>query len=226
VFFVMVADGVADGFGGAVEFFGDAAGDVLEAALAAGGEASGHAEDLGFFVVGELFEGGGAGDAFLVVAGESGDGRLEEAQASAAVGVEVAHGDEALFAPALDGFGGDGELFGDIFEEQDAAGAGGTFGEGVFDPDMEGVGEEFDEGGEVGAEDFAGEGVVGVFAGVEAGDAEVDEVPGVGFGGVDGGEEFGGGAELLAALVGRGVGELGGQLEEFVVAPCRQGGTG
>src|SRR5580692_4981993 len=50
------------------------------------------------------------------------------------------------------------------------------------------------------AERSAGEGVVGVVARGEAGDAEVDEVPGVGFvwGGVD--EEVDGGAELLGAF--------------------------
>ena len=61
-----------------------------------------------------------------------------------------------------------------------------------------------DEGGEVVAEVFAGDEVVGVGDGLEAGDAVVDEVPGVGFEGVDVEEEVGGEGELLAARLSAG----------------------
>ena len=108
-----------------------------------------------------------------------------------------------------------------IFEGQDAiTGTGATDRLGIFDLDRKRVGEEFDEGGEVGAEDLARHDVIDVGAGLEAGDAEVDEIPRVGFGGIDGGEQGNGGMQLLAAFVGRRVGKLIGQLEDFVIAPC------
>ena len=103
----------------------------------------------------------------------------------------------------------------DIIEEHDGVAGGGT----LFDGDGEGIGEEFDEGSEVGAEDFAGEGVIEMGTRLKAGDAEVDEIPGIGFGGIYGGEQRHGGVHLLPPLVGGGVGELGGQLEKFVVVP-------
>jgi len=155
-----------------------------------------------------LFERGAALDAVLVDGRELLHGGFEETEAPAAVGVHIAKGNEALLAPALDGFGGDVELAGDVFKGEHGV----ALGSGFFDFDGEGVGEEFDEGGEVRAEYFACRDVLSMGAELEAGDAEVDEVPGVGFEGVDGGEEFDGGAKLLAPLIGGRVAELVGQL--------------
>ena len=216
-FAIVLADEGADGFGGAVEFVGDAARDVFDAASAVDGQAAGEGEDGQLFVIGEMAEGGGALDALLVVGGELRDGGGVEAEAAAAVGLDEALGDQALLAPALDGFGGDGEFFGDFIECEDGiVDAGGN---GVFDFDGEGIGEEFDQRGEIGTEDVAGDVVIGMGDGLEAGDAEMDEVPGVSFSSVDVGHEGDGSAQLLVAFIRRGVGELRGQLEDFIITP-------
>ena len=97
---VVVADGVADGFGGTLELMGDVAGNFFDAQAIMGGEEAGEVDDFAFFLVGDLFEVGGAVDAVFVGGGELGDGGIEEAQAAAAVGIDIAEGDEALLRAA------------------------------------------------------------------------------------------------------------------------------
>jgi len=129
VFVVVAAEGVADGFGGSADFFGDTGADFFEGEE--GVERAGHFDDAFFFFGGELAEGGGAFDALFVGGGEGCDVGLEECESAFAVGVEVADGDEAVLTPALDGFGGDGEFGGEVFEGQKSvAGGGGGGGRG------------------------------------------------------------------------------------------------
>ena len=79
-----------------------------------------------------------------------------------------------MFAPALDGLGGDVEFAGELVNSRIASG--GSEAQAAARASSmrigERVGEEFDERGEIGAEDFAGEGVVDVRAELNAGDAD------------------------------------------------------
>ena len=168
-----------------------------------------------FFFFAELFEAGGFFDAIFVVCRETRDGGVEETKPSAAVGVEVAKGDEALLAPALDGFGGDRELAGDILEFEHGVASGSRF----FDADGEGVGKEFDQAREVRAQNLPRHHMIKMRAGLKARNAEMEEIPRIGLGGINVGEEIDDKLQLLAPFFGGGVGELVGQLKDLVIAP-------
>ncbi len=79
-------------------------------------EAAGAANDLGFFLIRGLGEIAGAEDLVAMDGEEAFDSAEEESDAAFAVAVDEPAGGQAAATPALDGFAGDVESFGDIFD--------------------------------------------------------------------------------------------------------------